>query len=83
MANVARDMLEDRFKTMGSSKFIKGEFLLQDENGHGLNLRSPWASIMKPGQRRHLSVKFRGTATSACPHCGTDNKLAEGQSTMW
>ncbi|CAN9473751.1 unnamed protein product [Alternaria alternata] len=79
MADAARDMLEDRFKAMGSSKFIKGEFLLQDENEHDLNLRSPWASIMKPGQRRHLSVKFRGTATTACPHCGTDNKLVEGQ----
>ena len=83
MANAARDMLEDRFKAMGSSKFIKGEFLLQDENGHDLNLRLPWKSIMKPGQRRNLSVKFRVTATTACPHRGTDNKLVDGQSTVW
>lgn len=83
MADAARDMLEDRFKAMGSSKFIKGEFLLQDENGHDLNLRLPWKSIMKPGQCRHLSVKFRAAATTACPHCGTDNELVEGQNTIW
>ncbi|RYO58845.1 hypothetical protein AA0116_g7222 [Alternaria tenuissima] len=82
MANIARDMLEDRFKAKGSAKFIKGEFLLQDENEHTLSLRSPWKSIMKPGQRRYLSVKFREVATTACPHCGTDNELFEGQNTI-
>ncbi|RYN91435.1 hypothetical protein AA0119_g10441 [Alternaria tenuissima] len=82
MANAARDKLEERFKAKGSAKFTKGEFLLQDENEHVLSLRSPWKSIMKPGQRRYLSVKFRGIATTSCPHCGTDNKLFEGQSTI-
>ncbi|CAN9140027.1 unnamed protein product [Alternaria alternata] len=82
MADAARHMLEDRFKAMGSAKFMKGEFLLQDENEHILNLRLPWKSIMKPGQRRYLSVKFRETATTACPHCGTDNELFEGQNTI-
>ncbi|KAF7677199.1 hypothetical protein GT037_005411 [Alternaria burnsii] len=82
MANAARDMLEERFKAKGSAKFIEGEFLLQDENEHMLNLRSPWKSIMKPGQRRYLSIKFREIATTACPHCGTDNELFEGQNTI-
>ncbi|KAH8628511.1 hypothetical protein IG631_15768 [Alternaria alternata] len=82
MSNAARDMLEDRFKAKGSAKFIKGEFLLQDDNERILSLRSPWKSIMKPGQRRYLSVKFREIATTACPHCGTDNELFEGQNTI-
>ncbi|CAG5156682.1 uncharacterized protein ALTATR162_LOCUS4479 [Alternaria atra] len=82
MANFARDILEDRFKVEGSAKFIRGEFLLQDESEHDLDLRSPWKSIMKPGQRRHLSVKFRAIKTTACPHCGTDNELFEGQGTI-
>ncbi|KAB2098891.1 hypothetical protein AG0111_0g12907 [Alternaria gaisen] len=79
MANAAGDMLEERFKARGSAKFIKGEFVLQDENEHILNLRSPWKTIMKPGQRRYLSVKFRATITTACPHCGTNNELFEGR----
>jgi hypothetical protein len=83
MANAARDMLEERFKAKGSAKFIEGEFLLQDENEHMLSLRSPWKSIMKPGQRRYLSIKFRAIATTAYPHCGTDNELFEGQNTIW
>ncbi|RYN19950.1 hypothetical protein AA0112_g10878 [Alternaria arborescens] len=83
MANAARDMLEERFKAKGSAKFIEGEFLLQDENEHMLSLRSPWKSIMKPGQRRYLSVKFRATATTACPHCRTENDFVEDQSTCW
>lgn len=83
MSNAAGDMLEERFKARGSAKFIKGEFVLQDENEHILNLRSPWKSIMKPGQRRYLSVKFRETAATTCPHCGTNNELFEGQNTIW
>ncbi|CAN9256500.1 unnamed protein product [Alternaria alternata] len=82
MSNAARGMLEDRFKAKGSAKFIKGEFLLQDENEHILSLRSPWKSIMKPGQRRNLSVKFRATATTACPHCQTENDFVEDEGTF-
>jgi hypothetical protein len=83
MANAAGDMLEERFKARGSAKFTKGEFVLQDENEYILNLQSPWKSIMKPGQHRYLSVKFRENAATACPHCGTDNDFVEDEGTFW
>jgi hypothetical protein len=79
-AEKAFETLEDRYKDKGSAKIKKGEFLLQDLNWkRNLNLRLPWTFIMKPGQHRHMSIKFResGEMRTSCPHCGAENKALE------
>ena len=85
MARKAREVLEDRFKEKGFAKIWEGDFLLQDQSRHNLDLRRPWNYIMKPGEQRYMSIKFRestGMQTS-CPHCKTKHIALEGQATIW
>ena len=85
MASKAREVLEDRFKEKGYAKIWEGDFLLQDQSQHNLDLRRPWNLIMKPGERRYMSIKFRENTEmqTSCPHCGTDDNALEGQATIW
>ena len=85
MAREAREQLEDRFKEKGHAKIWKGDFLLQDQHRRNLDLRRPWKFIMKPGEKRYMSIKFRENAEmqTSCPHCGAENKTTRGQATFW
>lgn len=40
---------------------------------------------MKPGEQRYMSIKFRENVDmqTKCPHCGAENKAAEGKATIW
>jgi hypothetical protein len=85
MARKAREVLEDRFKEKGYAKIWEGNFLLQDQHRRNLDLRRPWKFIMKSGEQRYMSIKFRENMEiqRSCPHCGEENKALEGQATIW
>jgi hypothetical protein len=85
MAGKARDVLEHRFKEKGYAKIWGGDFLLQDQHQRNLDLRRPWKFIMKPGEQRYMSIKFRENMEMqrSCPHCGMENNALEGQATFW
>ncbi|KAH9866750.1 hypothetical protein J1614_008443 [Plenodomus biglobosus] len=84
MAGKAREVLEDRFKEKGYAKIWEGDFLLQDQHRRNLDLRRPWKFIMKPGEQRYMSIKFRENMwmQTSCPHCGMENNALEGQATF-
>lgn len=81
------DALEDRYKDRGAAKIRNGEFFLQDlDRKRRFNLQDqPWSLVMRPGQKRHVSVTFResGAAKEACLHCGVENDTVQGQPTTW
>jgi len=85
MARKAFEVLEDRFKEKGHAKIWEGEFLLQDQSRQNIDLRRPWKFIMKPGEQRYMTIKFRDDMKmrTSCPHCGTENKGLEDQPTFW
>jgi hypothetical protein len=87
MESRTHEALEEKFKDKGTAKIRNGEFLLQDlDSKRKFNLeQQPWNSIMRPGQRRHMSILFRESrnAQQSCPHCGADNETTEPQPTTW
>lgn len=80
MAGIYYDRLEQDFKEAGKAKIRRGEFYvhdIRDSRSYDLNLVS-LNYVMKPGQTRHMSIKFLSpetTKTSTCPHCFFDNTV--------
>jgi hypothetical protein len=86
METRTRGGLEERYKDRGSAKIRNGEFLLQDLEGTKFDLQQhPWNFVMRPGEKRYMSVTFKdaNTAQQSCPRCGADNEISEGQPTTW
>jgi hypothetical protein len=80
------EALEERYRDKGSAKIKKGEFLLQDlDRKRNFDLHLPWSFIMKPGELRYMSIKFRDSdqGRTSCPHCKAENKIIKGEVTNW
>ncbi|KAE8452957.1 hypothetical protein EG329_012144 [Mollisiaceae sp. DMI_Dod_QoI] len=85
MEEKIRQGLEERYQEQGSAKIRNGEFLLQDPHvKRNFTLKMPWRSIMRPGNKRFMSIIFKQdrSAKQSCPHCDTDNEVIEGQPTL-
>lgn len=78
--------LEERYREGGTNKIRRGEFLLQDLQGNrSFDLQQqPWNYVMRPGEKRYMSVIFQDyEAKGKCPHCQAVNLSKEGEVVVW
>ncbi|EAQ84488.1 hypothetical protein CHGG_08502 [Chaetomium globosum CBS 148.51] len=80
-------ILKVNFKSNGSQKIERGEFVIEDDGTkRDVDLTSDWGTCFFPGQRVSMSMVFKSlknATTSTCPSCGTESGSAPDREVVW
>jgi hypothetical protein len=77
-------ILKVNFKSNGSQKIERGEFVIEDDGTkRDVDLSRDWGNCFFPGQRVSMSMIFKRVKMTTCPGCGTESGSAPEQEVTW